>query len=74
MLSDQPITMAPIVIFPIAGGVTVNGTLFMKIDENLMRERDLRLAAGFDQYLWLTIRSTTTWNEHLGATTPWAAR
>ena len=62
VLSDQPIAMPPIVVFPIAGGILVNGTLLDGVDENTMRDR------GPGEYLTLILTLTNdTWVENLGS-------
>ena len=62
VLSDQPITMPEIVVYPIAGGILVNGTLLDSVDENRMRDREP------GDYLTLSIVLTNdTWSEDLGA-------
>ena len=61
VLSDQPIVMPEIKIFPISGRVDVNGTLLDGVDENLMNGR------GDGEYLTLIITLTNeTWVEELG--------
>ena len=62
VLSDQPIAMPPIVVYPVSGGVQVNGSLLSGVDENLMRERP----QGVYLELHITL-SNETWAENLGA-------
>ena len=65
VLSDQPIAMPPIVIFPVSGGVQVNGSLLDGVDENLMRERP-QGGRGRVPGARITL-SNETWAENLGA-------
>ena len=62
VLSDQPIVMPEIKIFPISGRVDVNGTLLDGVDENLMNGR------GDGEYpLIITLTNETWWRSRPGA-------
>lgn len=60
VLSDQPLEMPSLVVYPLSGGVIVNGSLLHGVDENLMRSR----SPG--DYLYLEIHlNNETWVEEV---------